>query len=211
MARQHLARIERGTSANMVTRLLAVLLPDARTVLDSTFGSGKFWDGSATVSVVGMDLNPARARDVCADFTRLPFLDDAVDVVLFDPPYLSNTSKARTSLIGERFGSYRTEAESRLAIQAGAREAWRVARIGVIVKVMEQIHGSRLVRMSRWVEDAVPAELFDLVYLESPAKVEDPKWTKHGPPLSVRSTATTFLVWRKDGPTHRRRHVDKAG
>jgi hypothetical protein len=200
-----LTRIADGPSAEMVGRLLAVLLPDARTALDTTWGRGNFWDGSAGVDVVGCDISPHGRPAVVADFTRLPFRDGAFDAVIFDPPYLADAGKK--SLIGRRFGTYRTTRALRAAIEDGATEAWRVARVGVIVKVMEQIHGSRLVRMTRWVEDAIPMDLYDLVYLTSPGKVEDPKWTKHGPQLSVRSNATVWLVWRKDGPVHKRRKV----
>lgn len=197
-----LTRISAGSSAETVAGLLALCFSDARTVLDSTWGRGKFWDGSDR-SVVGCDISPHGRPSVVADFTRLPFGAGAFDVVVFDPPY--NADAGQHSVIGNHFGTYRTTAALRAAVEAGAREAWRVSRIGVIAKVMEQIHGSRLVRMSRWVEDVIPMDLYDLVYLEGPGQIEDPKWTKLGPPLSVRSNATTWLVWRKDGPVHRRR------
>lgn len=202
---RRLARVERGTGAELLERLFRVLLPDARTVLDATFGNGKFWDGRLPLSVVGVDINPARARDVCADFTRLPFRDGAFDVTIFDPPYV--TEAGNDGLIGRRFGSYPTIADLRAAVQAGAQEAWRVSRIGVVVKVMDYVHASRLVRMSRWVEDAIPADLYDVAYLESRSKLEDPKWSRAGGQLSVRSTATTWLVWRKDGAVHKRRKL----
>lgn len=48
-------------------------------------------------------------------------------------------------------------------------------------------------------------DLYDCVYLAGPGQIEDPKWTKLGPPLSVRSNCTTWLVWRHDGPIHKRR------
>lgn len=202
-----LTRIAHGTSAQMVTRLLGVLLPDARTVLDMTWGSGRFWDGSAPVDVVGLDRNPTRARNVCADFTRLPFRDGAFDVAIFDPPYL--TEAGRGSVVRQRFGSFGSIPELRAAVEAGSREAWRVSRIGAIVKVMDYCHASRLVRMSRWVEDAIPVDLYDLSHLASTSKLEDPKWQRVGPgQLSVRSNATTWLVFRHDGPVHKRRQQD---
>lgn len=197
-----LTRVSVGSSADMVTRLLGVLLPDAATVLDATWGRGRFWDGSNR-RVVGCDISPHGRPDAVADFTRLPFRDEVFDVAIFDPPYV--TEAGQDGVIGRRFGSYPTLADLRFAVEAGAREAWRVSRVGVIVKVMDYIHCSRLVRMSRWVEDAIPVDLYDLAYLTSPGKVEDPKWTQKGAQLSVRSNATTWLVWRKDGPVHRRR------
>lgn len=204
-----LTRIMRGSSADMVAHLLRVLLPDARTALDMTWGRGGFWKYStARVAETGLDLSPHGRPDVVGDFTRLPFRDGSFDVAVFDPPYVTEAGK--DGVIGKRFGSYATMADLEAAVRAGSAEAWRIARVGVIVKVMDYCHASRLVRMSRWVEETIPVELFDVAYLESPAKVEDPKWSRRGSQLSVRSTATTWLVWRKDGPVHKRRTLAPA-
>lgn len=201
-----LCRVETGTSAQMLAKIIRVLFPDAETVADLTFGSGAFWKPApAHLAVTGVDLDPARAPHVVADFTRLPFSDASFDLCVFDPPYITETGAG--SLIGRRFGSYPSTPSMRASVEAGAREAWRVARIGVVVKVMDYCHASRLVRMGRWVEDAIPAELYDVAYLASRAKVEDRKWSRRGSQLSVRSTATTWLVWRRDGAIHKRRAV----
>lgn len=197
-----LRTVEDGTSAQAISRLLAVLFPDARTVLDMTYGSGNFWDSSAPVTVTGMDRNPSRARDVCADFTRLPFAAGAFDVAIFDPPYL--TDAGVRSVMRACFGSFANVADLRAAVEAGAREAWRVSRLGIIVKTQNHKHGSRFVHMTRWVEDALwPTELYDELHLRSPSKIEDGKWS--GPQLSLRSAHATFQVFRHDGPIHRRR------
>lgn len=201
-----LTRVMHGSSAEMTAHLLAVLLPDARTALDSTWGRGGFWKPApAGIEVIGLDASPHGRPSVVGDFRHLPFRDGAFGAVIFDPPYLSNTSKGGTSLMDRRFGSYRTEFEAKQTIQDGVREAWRVAGVGVIVKVQDHVHNNRLCRMTRWVEDAIPADLYDVAYLVSPSKPEDPKWTKHGPQLSVRSNCTAWLVWRKDGAIHKRR------
>lgn len=200
-----LGTVETGTSAQAVTRLLSVLFPDAANVLDMTYGSGKFWDGSAPVAVTGIDLNPARARDVVADFTRLPFADGAFDVAIFDPPYLAEPSKSGTALIAQRFGGYRSMAEAEATVKAGAAEAWRVSRLGVICKVMNHTHRSRFVHMTRWVEDAVPMGLYAEMHLLSPSKPTGARWT--GSQLSLRATHTTFLTFRHDGVVHKRRRA----
>jgi hypothetical protein len=195
-----LMRVSTGSSADLLEHIFAVLLPDARTALDMTFGSGKFWKPDTAIIVTGMDRNPARARNVCADFTALPFAGRSFDVAIFDPPYHTESGR---SLISHRFGSYATIPALREAVETGCREAWRVARLGVVVKVQDYCHASRYIRMTRWVEDALaPAEMYDEVHLVSPSKIEDPKW---GDQLSVRSNATTWLIYRKDGPVHKRR------
>lgn len=198
-----LRRVETGSSAAMTAKLLRVLFPDAETVLDATWGRGNFWRGVDSVRVTGVDISSHGRPSVVADFRRLPFGAGAFDVAVFDPPYI--TEAGAGSVIGRRFGSYPSIPALHVAVRRGALEAWRVSRIGIIVKVMDYVHASRLVRMSRWVEDAIPAELFDLAYLISGSKVEDEKWSRVGGQLSVRSTATTWLVFRKDGPVHKRR------
>lgn len=200
-----LRRASVGPSSETVAGLMAVCFPDAATILDATWGRGRFWVGTS-LDVTGVDISPHGRPAVVADFTRLPFRDGAFDVCVFDPPYLTETG--RDSLVAARFGSYPTIPALQAAVQAGAREAWRVSRLGVIVKVMDYCHASRLVRMTRWVEDAIPADLYDYVNLESRSKPEDPKWRRVDTrQLSVRSNATTWLVWRKDGPVHRRRAI----
>jgi hypothetical protein len=92
--------------------------------------------------------------------------------------------------------------ELRRAVERGCREAWRVARLGVIVKGQDYIHSSRQVWMSDWVRGALPVEPYNHVTLERPHKMLDPK---RGCQLSVCSNAAEIWVFRKDGPIHRSR------
>lgn len=192
------------TSPQAVERLLGLLLPDATTVLDTTYGSGSFWRGShADVVVTGMDLNAARARHVRADFTALPFADNSFDVVIFDPPYHTDVGRAKASATHARFGSFATVADLKRAVQLGTAEAYRVARLGVIVKVQDYIHASRAVWMSHWVHAAVPVEPYDVLYVQRTCgKIRSPKWKDQ---LSVYRNHATYWVYRKDGAAHKRR------
>jgi hypothetical protein len=209
MLTEQLRRIERGSSATTLDKILTILVPETQTVLDMTWGYGNFWTPAmlARWRVTGYDLDPALAKDKVGDFTALKDADGAYDVAIFDPPY--QTDPGAAAVIDAQFGSYPTIADLRHAVTLGTREAVRVARVGIVVKVMDYIHASRLVRMSRWVEEAAGLDLYDFVMVESPSKIEDGRWTKHGAQLSVRSTATTWLVFRKDGPVHRRRRTPK--
>lgn len=193
------------TSAQAIERLLGVLLPDAETVLDTTYGSGMFWRGSTDdVRVTGMDLNPARARDVCGDFTRLPFRDESFDVVIFDPPYHTDVGHQKDSVMHGLFGSFDTLDDLRRAVEMGTAEAWRVARLGVIVKVQDYIHASRAVWMSLWVHGAIPVEPYDVLHTRRlGGKIRSPKWRDQ---LSVWRNHATYWVYRKDGPVHKRRN-----
>lgn len=197
-----LLSVSDGTSAQVVTSLLATLFPDARTAIDLTYGKGKFWDGTAHVAVTGLDLNAERNPDIVADFTATGLPDTGYDVAIFDPPYQWDMGRGKPSVMGAQFSTYASEDDARAAVQMGTIEAMRLARLGIIVKVQNYIHASRLVHMTRWVEDALPYPLYDELHLKQAAKLADPKWTRQ---LSVWRNHTTFLVFRKDGPIHRAR------
>jgi hypothetical protein len=200
-----LTTIEQVSGAKAIAGLLDILLPDARTILDMTFGKGQFWKPRAhpvPVSVTGLDLDPSRARDVRGDFRALPFANGSFDVCVFDPPYLWDVSKKRPGIMGSRFGSFETAGDARASIEAGSREAWRVARLGIIVKVQDYIHASRSWWLSRWVQDVMPVEPYDFLHLTGSRKLNDPKWKRQ---LSVRRRHATFWVWRMDGNVHRAR------
>jgi hypothetical protein len=192
----------RISPARAVTELLRVCFPDAQTALDVTYGKGNFWDGTAHVEVTGLDGNPKRARHVVGDFHALPFGPDAFDVVVFDPPHLSDGGK--TSIMRAQYTTYETADEARASIMRGCREAWRVARLEIIVKVQDHHHGRRFVRLSDWVRAAVPMAQYDeLLAPNEHRKVIDPKWKQ--PQLSIYRDHSTYLVFRADGPVHRRR------
>ncbi len=195
-----LSSIETGSSAEVIAKMIKTLFPDVETVLDTTYGHGGFWDGTLDVTVVGMDLDPTRARDVVADFRALPFADASFDLVVFDPPFLTDTSKG--GLMGERFGSFGSIPDLQRAVEAGLMEAWRVARIGVLIKVQNYIHGSLPVRMTRWVEDLIPYDAYGEVHLLRSSKLLDRKW---GDQLSVYSNHATFLAYRHGNQRHIRR------
>jgi hypothetical protein len=203
MAAGRLYTTQVQSNASATAGLLRVIFPDATTVLDTTYGKGMFWAGSlADVQVTSLDRNRARRVDVVGDFTALPFRDGAFDVAIFDPPYQWDMGRGKGSIIGTQFGTYQSEQHAKRTVQLGALEAWRVARLGVIVKVQNYIHRSKLVHMTRWVEDAVPSPLYDELHLVNPRKLIVPTW---GEQLSVYRNHSTFLLFRHGDQRHIRR------
>jgi hypothetical protein len=200
--------VERMTNARAVAGLLRIAFPDAETALDMTWGNGSFWDGSAHVEVTGLDIDSTRARDVVGDFRSLDFAACSFDVAIFDPPFHTNMGRGKASVMGARFKTFATIAELRDAIEAGCREAWRVSRLGVIVKVQNHIHESRLIQMTRWVEDAIPSPLYDELHLQRPAKLLDGKWSDQ---LSVWRNHSTLMVFRHGDQRHNRRRRPASG
>ena len=142
MTTSRLYSVTTGTNAQTVADILRVLFPDARTVLDMTYGKGQFWSPKhpVPVTVTGLDIDPQRARDVIGDFQCPDLYEESQDVAIFDPPYQWGMGRGKPSVMGERFGTYHSEAEARATIQQGVRAAWQVSRLGIIVKVQDHVH-----------------------------------------------------------------------
>jgi hypothetical protein len=206
-ATDRLYSVETGNSAQTIAKMIRVLFPDAVMVLDATWGTGGFWSphfGARSKYVIGLDRSPHGRPDVLGDFTRLPFRDGAFDLVVFDPPFISHASKAGTSKVDRRFSSYRSEEEALATVQAGAREAWRVARLGALVKVQNHVHASVYVDMEAWVREALAMPVYGHVEQIRPSKMIAPTWSDQ---LSVWSNSATFLAFRHGDQRHIRRHA----
>ena len=178
----------------IVSQILRVYFPDAETALDTTAGDGGFWDGSESVSVTLLIRDPLRKDG--PDFRDLDWDDASVDVVVMDPPHLADAGA--DAIMGGRFGTY-PDGHLEEVIRDGCREAWRVARVGLIVKVTDHVHGARYVLESDWVRNALGREPFDEVYQVRNDAMIDPKWEEQ---LSAYNNGSTFLIFRKDGDRH---------
>ena len=184
------------TTAAIVAQILDVAFPDAVTALDPTFGHGKFWDGTQRVCLTAHDLDSARAPHGAMDFTDLAYADESFDVVLLDPPHLADAG--RDSIMGRRFGTA-LNADLHTLVARGASEAWRVSRLGCVIKVTDHVHGQRLQLESDWVRDALLADPYDVVHQVRKRSLVDPRWKQQ---LSAYSNGSTFLVFRHGPQTH---------
>lgn len=116
------------------------------TVLDCTFGRGTFWRRWRPTKLVATDLRQDCAPDGAYDFRRLPFVDSAFDVVVFDPPYKLNGQPDEE--VDERYGVHEpTPWRERMdLIRDGFIECLRVADQRVLVKCMDQVCSGKM----RW-------------------------------------------------------------
>lgn len=199
------------STAQIVTGILRVCFPDARTALDTTYGAGNFWDGSAHVTVKGLDLAPGRSPGDAEDFRDLTYSDNSFDVVAFDPPHLADGGE--DSIMAQRYGTYDND-ELEETVRQGVREAWRVARLGIIVKVTDHVHGQEFVSMTDWVRwglafmtegNGTPMPPYEMVYQIRESPMTDPKW---GEQASAYNNGSTYLVFRKGSQKHERRSAD---
>jgi tRNA G10 N-methylase Trm11 len=123
-----------------VARLSYLGGPDT-TVLDTTYGRGSFWTCYRP---------PGLVRTV-SDFRQLPHPDASVEVVVFDPPYISTGNRATSSIddFYDRFGlgEFRGWREIRRLIDDGLAECARVLapRGRVFVKCMDYVESGRKV------------------------------------------------------------------
>jgi Protein of unknown function (DUF3102) len=184
----------------VVRAILGVCFPDAATALDPTYGNGGFWDGQAPLTVTCKDALPSRAPHGTCDVRALVEPDDAVDVVLFDPPHLADGGE--DSVMADRFGTLAGEQDLRELIMQGTAECWRVAALGIVVKVCDHVHGQRLVQETEWVAEAMNYGMpYEVVHQVRTTTMKDPRW---GDPLSAYTNGSTYMVWRTDGHIHRR-------
>lgn len=82
-----LQSIRRGNSAECIEDIFRLHFPTAKTVLDATWGLGRFWKWDHSLDVVGVDIDSETAR-VRADYRHLPFQPKTFDVLCFDPPFI---------------------------------------------------------------------------------------------------------------------------
>lgn len=129
-----------GTNADLIAAIAPLYL-DGNSVLDVTYGEGAWWRRYRPEQFSAHDLHKLDG----VDFRALPEADRSVDVVCFDPPYVTSGGVATNDSAADfrdRFGIDRTtdygaEEELTALILAGLREAARVARVWVLVKCME--------------------------------------------------------------------------
>jgi hypothetical protein len=187
--------------ADVIRRLLQLGFRDARTVADMTYAGGCFWREPLPPGIVltTSSIDPAAETDLHHDFTATGLPDGAYDVVIIDPPHNQHTGQA--SFMRARYGS-----ATRELIEDGVRESWRVGRLGIIVKVQDQNHGSRYVEESEWVRhgvlraDGTPMPVYiKLEQLGRPTLGHGRRKLHQRVPYR---SASTYLVFRKDGPEH---------
>lgn len=74
---------------------LGYLHEDWRT-LDPTYGKGRWWTDWSPTLLRRHDLVPSKAPDGPMDFTRLDYLAQTFEAVVFDPPYKLNGTKGKS-------------------------------------------------------------------------------------------------------------------
>src|SRR3990167_836471 len=83
-----LESIRRGTSADCIQDIFTLHFPNAKPVLDCTYGAGRFWNWDHHLKVYGVDIDPPGPVTTIANYCYLPFKEGSVDVMVFDPMFI---------------------------------------------------------------------------------------------------------------------------
>lgn len=187
------------SSAEATRRYIHLAFRDAHTAIDLTTAAGGFWKPPVPpgLAVTTNNLDPSSQADLHLDFTATGLPDGAYDLVVYDPPHLADLGA--DSIMGKRFGSAAgTEGLNRL-VTDGALEAWRIARVGILVKLADHSHGGGFLQLSRWVAERLGVEPYFVAHTTR-APLLDGKWEAQRVP---RSNGAVYLVWRKGSQQHR--------
>jgi hypothetical protein len=188
------------SSAEATRRLVHLAFRDAHTALDLTHAHRGFWRDPLPpgLTVTSNNLDPKAAADLHLDFTATGLPDGPYDLVVYDPPHVADAGA--DSILGQRFGSVRGTAALRELIEAGAREAWRVARVGILVKIADHSHQGEHQGLSDWVKASIPMPLYTQLHTVRPSYLRD---GKHRATRVPRNNGATYLAYRKDSHRHR--------
>jgi hypothetical protein len=135
-----------GTNDEVFPYVLSLYIKPEATVADVTFGKGVFWRNipKGTYNLLPTDLTGG------IDCRNLPYKDNSVDCVVFDPPYM-HTPGGTAHVNHQNFEGYykNNQANSTKKYHeavldlyfSAAREAWRILRSGgvYIVKCQDEV------------------------------------------------------------------------
>lgn len=164
-----------GTNADLIARVADLYLTGS--VVDLTYGEGKWWDRYCPAEFVAHDLHKVDG----VDFTNLPEDDNTYDTACFDPPYVISGT-ASSEALGPEFqnrygiGLHNLAAKKTATgsqrfedmLRGGLLEAARVSRRWVLVKCMEFAQGSH-----------ASVDFHDIPYLMTKWALEDAGMVKH--------------------------------
>lgn len=187
------------SSAEATRRYIDLAYRDCHTALDLTHGAGRFWERPYPpgLTVITNNRDPRSPADLHLDFTNTGLVDQSYDLVIYDPPHVADLGA--TSFYLGRYGSARSSADLFRLVTAGVREAWRLAAVGVLVKVADSNHGGVFLELSRWVADELDASPYFVAHTVRPSATKDPK---HKVQRVPKNNGAVYLIYRKDGARH---------
>jgi len=191
----------RASTSHEPTRCLVhFAFRDCSTAIDLTHAHGGCWHDPLPpgLRLTTNNLDPASVADLHLDYTATGLAVASFDLAVFDPIHLADGGRA--SIMARRFGTVRGTAALREGIMAGALEAWRVAAVGILVKVTDHSHGGEFLSQSDWVKAAIPVHPYFVLHTYRGGHLRD---GKHRVQRVPRSNGAVYLAFRKDGHRHK--------
>ena len=184
-------------SAEAARRYIHHAFRDAHTAIDLTYAHGGFWERPFPpgLAVTTSNIDPTSGAELHLDFTATGLPDGAYDLVVYDPPHLADCGAE--SIMGRRFGTAKGTPALRLMVTAGIREAWRVSRVGILIKLADHSHGGRFLALTQWAYDELGAELY------FSAHTTRPPLAAHRRQRVPLNNGADWLIFRKDGGAHK--------
>jgi hypothetical protein len=140
-----------GNNADVFPSILSLYVEEGRTVADVTFGKGVFWRNvpPGLYKVLATDLRQG------VDSRKLPYRDETLDCVVFDPPYMHTPGGTAHDGHQNFEQYYKNNGDNLTTLKyheavldlyfRSATEAWRVLRGGgiYIVKCQDEVCACR--------------------------------------------------------------------
>lgn len=186
-------------SAEATRRFIDLAFRDCHTAIDLTFAAGGFWKHPPLpgLALTTNNIDPSTHADMHLDFTTTGLPDGAYDLAAIDPPHLADLGA--DSIMATRYGTVKGTPGLKLLVTAGVCEAWRIARVGILVKLADHSHGGEFLQLSRWCVETLGVEPYFVAHTYRPP-LRDGKWKVQRVP---RNNGADWLAFRKDGGAHK--------
>jgi len=133
-----------GSNAELLETVSGFYIEAGSIVADVTFGKGVFWNN---VDTSRWDFRPTDIN-TGVDCRSLPYKDEEIDVLVFDPPYMHGGKTIKASINQCYHNQNGSHASIIRLYLGGLLEAWRVLKRGgiVLVKTQDEIESGK----QRW-------------------------------------------------------------
>jgi len=114
----------------ILKNILKLYIKEAAFHLDPTFSRGNFYK-KITEPILKSDLFPQQPNTIQNDCRNLPFANNSINSIIFDPPFtigVPNKSKGKkgSNIIRDRFGSFKSKDDLLTFYSASLKEFMRV-------------------------------------------------------------------------------------
>lgn len=135
----------------IINNILQLYVPSGKIDCDPTYSVGNFYKNTGIEKpTFRFDILPQNPDVTIGDSRKLPLLDNSINCLMFDPPFLATSGKSLSSASGgnkinKRFGVYPNEKELHTFYIDSIREAYRVlATNGIyIVKCQDKVSSGK--------------------------------------------------------------------